>query len=70
MRLSPRASFVAREGRQLGTGDPVRWNAAAGDSIARAQLDADLAAILTDALVADFLDDRRRDGRNPEGNQP
>lgn len=70
MRLSPRASFVAPEGRQSETGDPIRWSVAAGDSTARAQLDADLAAILAAALVADFLDDRRRYGRNPEGNQP
>lgn len=36
----------------------------------RAQLDAELAAILADALVADLLDDLRRDGQFPQGNQP
>lgn len=36
----------------------------------RVQLDAELAAILADALVADLLDDLRRDGQFPSGNQP
>ena len=34
------------------------------DDTERAELDAELAAILADALVADFLDDRRRDGQS------
>jgi hypothetical protein len=64
------AALLAIEDRRFRAPGSIRPGFPAAEGTARPRLDTELAAILADALVADFLDDRRRDGRNPEGNQP